>query len=207
MLSCVWLFCNPLDYSLPGSSVHGISHSRILEWVAISSSGGSSRPRDQIHISCIGRWILYHWATFSTITQFQILLFKRPLKFKTLHSATMLHTSCPESGRWIVATMDQVALSAPLILPKPPGKGSLKEPWVLLDKWSQVDRREAQCSILQRHFLPASPWMWGWFYETPSCHVILSHNRAKKILSPCVLNTLFRIHWASEEENKTEFFF
>ena len=36
--------CNPMDYSLPGSSVHGISQARTLEWVAISSSRGSSQP-------------------------------------------------------------------------------------------------------------------------------------------------------------------
>ena len=38
--------CDPMDCSLPGSSVHGISQARILEWVAISSSRGSSQPRD-----------------------------------------------------------------------------------------------------------------------------------------------------------------
>ena len=37
---------NPVDYSLPGSSVHGILQARILEWVAISFSRGSSPPRD-----------------------------------------------------------------------------------------------------------------------------------------------------------------
>ena len=42
----VWLFVTPMDCSLPGSSVLGISHARILEWVAISSSRASSRPRD-----------------------------------------------------------------------------------------------------------------------------------------------------------------
>ena len=57
--SCSTLF-DPMDCSPPGSSIHGISQARILEWVAISSSRGSSRPRDQICISCIGRWILYH---------------------------------------------------------------------------------------------------------------------------------------------------
>ena len=46
-LSLVWLICNPLDSSSPGSSVHGISQARILEWGAISFSRGSSRPRDQ----------------------------------------------------------------------------------------------------------------------------------------------------------------
>ena len=39
-------FCNPMDCSLPGSSVHGILQARILEWVAIPFSGGSSQPRD-----------------------------------------------------------------------------------------------------------------------------------------------------------------
>ena len=48
----------------PGSSVHGIFQARILEWVAISSSRGSSRPRDQTRVSCIGRWILYQGATW-----------------------------------------------------------------------------------------------------------------------------------------------
>ena len=51
------------DSNLPGSSVQGIFLARILEWVAISSSRGSSLPRDQTHVSCIGRHILYHWAT------------------------------------------------------------------------------------------------------------------------------------------------
>ena len=38
--------CNPMDCSLPGSSVHGMLQARILEWVAISFSRGSSQPRD-----------------------------------------------------------------------------------------------------------------------------------------------------------------
>ena len=39
--------CDPVDYSLPGFSIHGISQGRILEWVAISFSRGSSQYRDQ----------------------------------------------------------------------------------------------------------------------------------------------------------------
>ena len=38
--------CDPMDYSLPGSSVYGILQARILEWIAILFSRGSSRPRD-----------------------------------------------------------------------------------------------------------------------------------------------------------------
>ena len=56
--------CDPTDYSLQVSSVHGILHTRILEWVAIPSSGGSSRLKERTripHVSCTGRWTLYHW--------------------------------------------------------------------------------------------------------------------------------------------------
>ena len=52
-----------MDYSPPGSSVHGILQTRILEWVAISFSRGSSQPRDWTHISFTGRQVLYRWAT------------------------------------------------------------------------------------------------------------------------------------------------
>ena len=55
-----------MDCSPPGSSAHGVLHARILEWVALHSSRGSSWPRDQTHISyvsCIGKWVFYHWAT------------------------------------------------------------------------------------------------------------------------------------------------
>ena len=52
-----------MDCSPPGSSVWVFSHAGILEWVAISSSRGSSHPRDQTHVFCINRWILYCWAT------------------------------------------------------------------------------------------------------------------------------------------------
>ena len=45
--------CDPEDCSLPGSSVHWIFQARMLEWVAISSSRGSSWPRDQTWVSCV----------------------------------------------------------------------------------------------------------------------------------------------------------
>ena len=61
VLSCVWL-CDPLDCSPPGCSVHGISQARILEWVAISFSEGSSQLRDQTHVSCV---YLLHWQADS----------------------------------------------------------------------------------------------------------------------------------------------
>ena len=84
VLSHVQLFVTPW-----GSSVHGIFQSRILEWVAIPFSWGSSRPRDWTHVSCvscIGRQLLYHWAiweiphwTFTqTLRKNEILPFAAP---------------------------------------------------------------------------------------------------------------------------------
>ena len=53
--------CNRMDYSPPSSSVHGIFQARILQYIASSFFRGSSRPRDQTHLSCafcVGRWVL-----------------------------------------------------------------------------------------------------------------------------------------------------
>ena len=60
--SCPTL-CDPMNCSLPGSSVHGIFPSRVQQWVAISSSGGSSRPRDWTRVSCIAGRHFTIWAT------------------------------------------------------------------------------------------------------------------------------------------------
>ena len=68
--SCPTL-CNPMDCSPPNSSVYGILQVRILQWVAMPSSRGSSRPKDQTcvsQLSCTGRRILYHWATWEALT-------------------------------------------------------------------------------------------------------------------------------------------
>ena len=70
--SCLAL-CDPMDYSLPGSSIHGILQVRIWEWVADSFSRGSSWPRAQNRVSCIGRRVLYHWATRGSLTSSVIL--------------------------------------------------------------------------------------------------------------------------------------
>ena len=56
-----WTVC-----SLP-ASVHGVFQARVLEWVAISSSTISSKPRDRTQVSCVGRWILYHWCHLGSL--------------------------------------------------------------------------------------------------------------------------------------------
>ena len=53
--SVILMLCNHVDCGPPGSSVCGILQARILEWVAMPSSRGSSRPRGQMDISCVSR--------------------------------------------------------------------------------------------------------------------------------------------------------
>ena len=60
--SCPTL-CDPVDSSLPGFSVHGILQARILEWVTISFSRGSSPLTDQTRVSCIGGRYFNLWPT------------------------------------------------------------------------------------------------------------------------------------------------
>ena len=89
---------DPVNYSLPGSSVHGVFQARVLEWIAISSSKGSSPPRDLTWVSCLGRWFFTIWDTREASpeilvhvretnkTPFQTLseLFERKLKWSRI---------------------------------------------------------------------------------------------------------------------------
>ena len=106
VLSCVQL-CDPVGCNPPGSSVHEIFRARILKWVAISSSRGSSWPRDWTciswtrvsGISLIGRQILYHWATWEALGcllqrqkfhSWKLLLYNL-ITSQRLHSQLSLH--------------------------------------------------------------------------------------------------------------------
>ena len=62
-LSGVWSFATPWTEACQASLIHEIAQARLMEWVAVSFSRGSSLPRDQTLISCFGRKILYCWVT------------------------------------------------------------------------------------------------------------------------------------------------
>ena len=101
-VTCLWIFfrsrvhtclvaqlcltrCNPMDGSPPGSSCHGISQARILEWEAVSFSRGSSCPRDWTCISLPaeppGNFIFTSWATREVLVHVCTHL-NRPVSFK-----------------------------------------------------------------------------------------------------------------------------
>ena len=82
-----------MDCSLPGSSVHGIFQARILEWVAVSYSSGSSWPWVSC-VSCIGRWILDH-CHLGSISERYLNLVLNMSTCEQWHTPTIriLHTS------------------------------------------------------------------------------------------------------------------
>ena len=67
--------CNPIDYSPPGSSVHGILQARYGSGLPLHFSRGSSRPCDQAWISCIAGWFFTTWATKEALSMFAAALF------------------------------------------------------------------------------------------------------------------------------------
>ena len=90
--------CNPVDYSPPGSCIHGILQARILEWVAISFSRGSFWPRDRTQVSCIAGRVTWE-ARMMALQRHKI--FESEVKVKLL--------SCV----WLFATPWTIAHQAP----------------------------------------------------------------------------------------------
>ena len=124
----------PMDCSPPGSSVHGILQARRLEWVAISFSRGSFWPRDRTPVSCIGRWVLYHWATWAVLhscsVQFSLLVVSTALRpHESQHAKPPCPSPTPEfiqkvslfwTPPWLTATW--IFYKTTSVLP-PPGDG------------------------------------------------------------------------------------
>ena len=107
-----------LNCSLPGSSVHGILQARILEWVAIFSSRGSSQPRGQIQFSCIAGRFFTMWATreahFINWSKFggaQMLDGNPPItawsnsveSYPGTQASLVLHCTGPQSWKWLLS--------------------------------------------------------------------------------------------------------
>ena len=99
--------CEPMNCSPPGSSAHGILQARILEWVAIPSSTGSSRPRDRTWVSCIAGRFFTFWATGKSILPNNCILGFLSQKNKNLCSYKTLYTNVHSSLIIIVKTSKQ----------------------------------------------------------------------------------------------------
>ena len=94
--------CNPLDCSPPGSSVHGISQARILEWVAISFSRGSSQLRNQSCVSCTAGGSLIAEPQGSPKNSYNLIIKRQPNLKMVLHLNTDF--SSREINKWAIST-------------------------------------------------------------------------------------------------------
>ena len=82
LCSTLW---NPMDCSPPGFSVHGILQARILEWVAIPFSGGSSQPRDQTQVFYIAGRFFTTWASREAPVCVYLYLYNAKTVFSANH--------------------------------------------------------------------------------------------------------------------------
>ena len=104
--------------SLPGSSVHGIFQARILEWVAISFSRGSSRPRDGTQVSRIAGRCFTLWATREAHIQMHMLC----LLFLHTHINSLFHSLIPTYTKQHVSLLQRITgthwpiLSLPILM-------------------------------------------------------------------------------------------
>ena len=128
--SCPTL-CNPTDYSLQGTSVHGILQARILKWVAIPFSRGSSQPRDWTCVSCMAGRFFTIWATReanktinSPISQFSSVVQSCPTLCDPMNRSTPglpVHHQLPEfTETHIHRVSDAIQPAHSLLSPSPP---------------------------------------------------------------------------------------
>ena len=92
--------CNPVDCSLPGSSVHGIVQARMLAWVAIPFSRGFSQPRDRTLVSCIAGKFFTVWVTRKALYYCYYYYYFWPRSMWNLSSLTTdwTHVPCTQSA-------------------------------------------------------------------------------------------------------------
>ena len=131
MCSVAWLcptLWSSMDSNPPGSSVYGIFQERILEQVAIFYSMRSSCPRDGTPVSCTGRWILYHCATWKTLLQQYLPKSFNPLQFH-------------QQSHWIFEQSFQAKLSS---------KKEFENPLLLkITRWLEVCAKRKILLLLQ----------------------------------------------------------
>ena len=113
--SCPTL-CDPIDCSLPGSSVHGILQARIRKWIDMPSSRRSFQPRDWTHgllhpLHC--RRILYHWSTREVHASYRYILFiLPPITFHTVSSVSLPQESVSSKRAWILSVYFDISIAS-----------------------------------------------------------------------------------------------
>ena len=103
--------CDPLDCSLPGSSVHGILQERILDWVVMPSPRGSSWPRDWTQVSCIAGSLLNNWTNREAASMYYAAAKSRQLCPTLCNPIDGSPPGSPVPGILQARTLEWVAIS------------------------------------------------------------------------------------------------
>ena len=113
------VLCNPMDYSSPGSFVHGILQARILEWVAILFSRASSQPRDWTQVSCIAGRFFTIWVTTEARYKDRYVIISllgyECLNLKSLEFKNQLNWTEFGNSSWPLSLVHSSAPSVPLL--------------------------------------------------------------------------------------------
>ena len=150
--SCLTL-CDPIDYSPPDFSVHGISQARILEWVAILFSRGSSQPRDRTEVSCIAGRFFIAWTTREAyalgISSEKTIIEKdscTSVFIAALFTIARTHKQprCPPTNDWIKKMWYVYAMEYYSTKKKNEFESSIKmdEPRACYTEWSKSEREK-----------------------------------------------------------------
>ena len=214
--SCLTL-CDTMDCSLPGYSVHGIFHERVLEWVAISFSRGSSQPWDGTQVSCIVGRHFTIWATREApppLPRSQAYLFNllEPICF-THPTKTHLTSDSHRSGQ-LGGLRAITALQSSLTQKLPTG--------MLSDSLCEGHRSCLSDLFLPWSSLPFSSSGWqsltdasgrfqladfptyGTCQSTISINLVLCYGHLVIMSSQSTLKFLYSLHWAFRPDSRNE---
>ena len=181
--SCL-TFWDPMDCSLPGSSVHGTFQARILEWVAVPSLRRFSWPRDRTQISCIsctGRWVFYHFTTGQPLPGGASGI-KSPCQCRRQGFDPWVE-KIPWRGKW---------LPTPVFLPgKFHGQRSLVGYSPSCHKESDTTEWLSVCTHTQRHTDTHTGLISGWGTKVPHAACLGKKKKLFKIQKSCQSDTTY----------------
>ena len=169
--TCMWsevaqscsTLCDPMDCSLLGSSVRGIFQARVLEWIAISFSRGSSRPRNRTRVSCIAGRCFTVWTTREDYIYIYIngilllLLLSHFSRVRLCDPIDGRPPGCPVPGILQARTLEWVAISFSNPWKWKVKVKSLSHVWLLATPWTAAHQAPLSMGFFRQEYWSRMP--------------------------------------------------
>ena len=206
--SCEWLFCNPMDCSLPGSSVHRILQARILEWVATPFSRGSYWPKDWTQVSCTAGGFLtvvsHQRSPINTCTHAHINIYLS--NDSMLREFTSSHTDRKNQCFKYRGAFFKIRAGFFISLTNPISKTVIK---LLLKEAGQIERQEKhtlqrvehdwmteqQQSLTQWAWVRANSGRWWWTEKPSVLQLMGSQGVRHDLVTKQQVQTILLLNW------------